>query len=57
MDFFGNVVFTCGVILHENLVKIYYGAADDKVCLATIELQELYQLLEPLNEVYDGNRQ
>lgn len=45
--FFGNVVFTCGVILDENLVKIYYGAADDKVCLATIELQELYQLLEP----------
>ncbi|VEU82420.1 glycoside hydrolase family 130 protein [Acholeplasma hippikon] len=45
--FFGNVVFTCGIILESDEIKIYYGAADDKICLATISLDEIYQKLKP----------
>lgn len=39
--FFGNVVFTCGCLFENNVVKIYYGAADDKICLAEIDLDEI----------------
>lgn len=45
--FFGDVVFTCGVILKNDQLDIYYGAADDKICLATISLNELFEALEP----------
>ena len=43
--FFGNVVFTCGCLYEEGIVKIYYGAADDKVCRADIAIEDLYQHL------------
>lgn len=43
--FFGNVVFTCGALLQENNVVIYYGAADDKICRADIALDEIYRML------------
>lgn len=43
--FFGNVVFTCGAFLQEGNVIIYYGAADDKICRADIELDEIYRML------------
>lgn len=46
--FFGDVVFTCGVILKNNTLNIYYGAADDKICLASLTLEDLYPLLEPI---------
>jgi beta-1,2-mannobiose phosphorylase / 1,2-beta-oligomannan phosphorylase len=43
--FFGNVVFCCGAIIRENVLNIYYGAADEVMALATIELDELWQHL------------
>ncbi len=43
--FFANVVFTCGCLVEEDSVLIYYGAADDKVCLAELSLQELLKEL------------
>ncbi len=43
--FFKNVVFTCGVLYENNMVKIYYGAADEVMCLAEITIQELYRIL------------
>jgi predicted GH43/DUF377 family glycosyl hydrolase len=43
--FFGNVVFTCGCLLEEDKLRIYYGAADDSICLAEISLQDLYRHL------------
>ena len=43
--FFGNVVFTCGCLLEDDNVIIYYGAADDKVCRADIKLEEIYKVL------------
>ncbi|WP_307311739.1 hypothetical protein [Neobacillus driksii] len=41
--FFGNVVFTCGVVADENNVKIYYGGADHVMALAEITIDELYR--------------
>jgi len=47
-DFLGNVmnvVFTCGAILEDDgEVKIYYGAADQVMCLATASLDDLIAL-------------
>ena len=37
-----NVIFTCGAIVEDNgEVKIYYGAADTCICVATASLQDL----------------
>lgn len=46
--FFGNVVFTCGVILENEELIIYYGAADDKICSVTFTLDEIYKVLKPV---------
>jgi len=47
-DFLGNVmnvVFTCGAILEEDgEIKIYYGAADQVMCLATASVADLIAL-------------
>ncbi len=43
--FFGKVVFTCGCILEDGDLLIYYGAADDKICRARIALQEIMDKL------------
>jgi beta-1,4-mannooligosaccharide/beta-1,4-mannosyl-N-acetylglucosamine phosphorylase len=44
--FRGNVLFPGGLILEEDgEVKIYYGAADTVVCLATCHIDELLYLL------------
>ncbi|MDO4321967.1 MAG: glycoside hydrolase family 130 protein [Lachnospiraceae bacterium] len=44
--FFGGVVFTCGTVLEKETVKIYYGAADDSICMAEISLKDIYSHLE-----------
>jgi hypothetical protein len=38
-----NVVFPCGVVHDPSSgeVRLYYGAADSSVCLATAQLDEL----------------
>lgn len=42
-----NVVFTCGAIREDNdEVKIYYGAADTSICLATAKLSDLVEIAE-----------
>lgn len=40
--FFGQVVFTCGALIEEDSIIIYYGAADDSICMAKIMLGDLY---------------
>lgn len=47
--FFGNVVFTCGVTINNDNVNIYYGAADDKVCLFKCTIQEIMELMDEVN--------
>ncbi|HUT75635.1 MAG TPA: glycoside hydrolase family 130 protein [Armatimonadota bacterium] len=43
--FFGNVVFTCGAIVQGEALVIYYGAADQYVCGASLSLAELLEAL------------
>jgi len=38
--FFGNVVFSCGLLCEDNKLKIYYGAADTVICYAELSLKE-----------------
>lgn len=44
--FFGNVVFSCGMLCEDNIVKIYYGAADTVICYAELPLKEIIDKLE-----------
>ena len=39
--YFGNVIFTCGVLYEEGSVKIYYGAADTFIAYAEIKLADI----------------
>lgn len=39
--FFGNVIFNCGVLNEDGVIKIYYGAADTFIGYAEIELREI----------------
>ena len=42
-----NVIFPCGMLLEESgEVKIYYGASDTCVCLATANVNDLLALLK-----------
>ena len=40
-----NVVFPCGMVLKDNLLYIYYGAADTVVGVATMELDIILKAL------------
>lgn len=44
--FFGNVVFACGAIVKDNLVTIYYGAADSVMAGAQINLNDILNHLK-----------
>lgn len=39
--FFGNVVFSCGLLCEGQKLKVYYGVADTAVCLAELPLQDV----------------
>ena len=40
----GNVVFACGAIVEDDgEVKVYYGAADTSICVATAALDEIIE--------------
>jgi predicted GH43/DUF377 family glycosyl hydrolase len=41
--FFGNVVFSCGLLFEDGKLRIYYGVADTAVCYAEIPLQEVIE--------------
>ena len=46
--FRNNVIFPCGAILEdEGELKIYYGAADTVLCLASAQIDQLVALCEP----------
>jgi len=44
--FFGNVVFSCGLLYENDKLKIYYGAADTTVCYAELTLQSVLEDLK-----------
>jgi len=39
--FFGNVIFNCGVLCEEGIIKIYYGAADTCMGYAEVPLKNV----------------
>ena len=41
--FFGNVVFSCGLLYEKNKLRIYYGVADTAVCYAELPLQDVLE--------------
>ncbi len=43
--FFGNVVFSCGLLYEDYKLKIYYGAADTVICYAELSLEETIKSL------------
>lgn len=43
--FFGNVVFSCGLLFEDETLKVYYGAADTTICYAEIPLADAYRNL------------
>lgn len=43
--FFGNVIFNCGVLVEDEIVKVYYGAADTYIGYAEISLLEILENL------------
>jgi len=43
--FFGNVVFSCGLLCEDNKLRIYYGVADTAVCYAELPLEEVVESL------------
>ena len=43
--FFGNVVFSCGLLCEDNKLRIYYGVADTAVCYAEMPLEEVIESL------------
>lgn len=46
--FFGGVVFTCGLLAEDDLVRIYYGAADGVTAVADLALDDIMAgLAEP----------
>jgi len=44
--FFGNVVFTCGLLFEDDMLKTYYGAADTSMCYVEIPLDDVLKSLE-----------
>lgn len=44
--FFGNVVFSCGLLCEDDKLKVYYGAADTALCYAELPLQDVLRGLE-----------
>jgi beta-1,2-mannobiose phosphorylase / 1,2-beta-oligomannan phosphorylase len=44
--FFGNVVFNCGLLAEEGLLKIYYGVSDTSIAFCQIPMQDVLDNLE-----------
>jgi len=47
-----NIIFSCGAILdkEDGIVRIYYGAADTSLCLATAKLDDLLNICTENNK-------
>jgi len=43
--FFGDVVFSCGLLYEQEKLKIYYGASDTSICYAEVTLKEVLENL------------
>ncbi len=39
--FFPNVVFTCGVVIQDGVLRVYYGASDEVIAMAEAPVQDV----------------
>ena len=44
-----NAVFSCGAVLRDDTLFVYYGGADTVVCVAKVSLKKLLKILLPDN--------
>ena len=44
--FFGNVVFSCGAIIAGDTIRLYYGAADERIAMAEASVGEVLDFLQ-----------
>jgi predicted GH43/DUF377 family glycosyl hydrolase len=44
--FFGNVVFNCGLLTEESLLRIYYGVSDTSIAYCQLPVQDVLDNLE-----------
>ena len=44
--FFGNVVFSCGLVAEDDKIRIYYGVADTSIAYAQLFLDEVVDQLK-----------
>lgn len=44
--FYGNVVFTCGAVVVGERLRVYYGAADERIALAEASIADVIAALE-----------
>jgi predicted GH43/DUF377 family glycosyl hydrolase len=49
--YFSNVAFCCGAIIRDNVVHLYYGAADKCMALATFTLDDLWPYLSAVDDI------
>lgn len=43
--FFSNVIFNCGLLLEDGIIKLYYGAADTCMAYAEVSLEDVLKRL------------
>jgi len=46
----GNVIFPTGALIEDNILIIYYGAADTTTCIARVNLTDLVSTMKDLPE-------
>lgn len=49
--FYSNVVFTCGTVSVNEMLRIYYGAADEVIALAETSIDSILETLKRSNHV------
>ena len=45
IGFFNNVVFTCGTVVRDSTLYLYYGAADERIAVASAPLAAILDTL------------
>ena len=45
-----NVIFSCGHLVRDDELWVYYGAADSTICLATAPLSNILDALREVRE-------
>lgn len=50
--FYNNVVFTCGTVLINDVLRIYYGAADEVIAMAETSVDSILETLRVNRHVF-----